>query len=101
MAEKLQIENDFSNKFAQQKKELDSQLEDMEQKMANTEEQSKQINRDKLQTESEFAKQKALLDQKIQFLEKSLEDSSKREKEIATELRNCKKDFLNQNKQQT
>jgi hypothetical protein len=32
-------------------------------------------------------------------LEKALEDSSKREKEISVELKNCKKDFLNQNKE--
>jgi len=34
-------------------------------------------------------------------LEKALEDSNKREKEISVELKNCKKDFLNQNKEQT
>jgi len=32
-------------------------------------------------------------------LEKALEDSNKREKEISLELKNCKKDFLNQNKE--
>lgn len=36
----------------------------------------------------------------MEFLEKALEDSSKREKEISTELKNCKKDFFNQNKEQ-
>lgn len=34
-------------------------------------------------------------------MEKALEDSNKREKEISLELKNCKKDFLNQNKEQT
>jgi hypothetical protein len=52
-------------------------------------------------SESEFDKQKALFEQKIEFLEKALEDSNKREKEITVELKNCKKDFLNQNKEQT
>lgn len=33
-------------------------------------------------------------------MEKALEDSNKREKEISVELKNCKKDFLNQNKEQ-
>jgi len=51
-------------------------------------------------SESEFEKQKALLDQKIEFLEKSLEESSKREKDISTELKNCKRDYLTQNKEQ-
>ena len=54
-----------------------------------------------INSESEFDKQKALFEQKIEFLEKALEDSQKREKEISVELRNCKKDFLNQNKEQT
>ena len=52
-------------------------------------------------SESEFDKQKALFEQKIEFLEKALEDSNRREKEISVELKNCKKDFLNQNKEQT
>lgn len=34
-------------------------------------------------------------------MEKALEDSNRREKEISVELKNCKKDFLNQNKEQT
>jgi hypothetical protein len=34
-------------------------------------------------------------------LEKALEDSNRREKEISVELKNCKKEFLNQNKEQT
>ena len=54
-----------------------------------------------MSAESEFDKQKALLDQKIEFLEKAVEDSTRREKELSTELKNSKKDFLNQNKEQT
>lgn len=34
-------------------------------------------------------------------MEKALEDSNRREKEISVELKNCKKDFLSQNKEQT
>ena len=49
--------------------------------------------------ESEFDKQKALLDQKVEFLEKALEDSNKREKELSMELKTCKKDILNQNRE--
>ena len=32
-------------------------------------------------------------------MEKALEDSNRREKEISLELKNCKKDFLSQNKE--
>lgn len=41
------------------------------------------------------------MDQKIEFLEKALEDSNKREKELSLELKNSKKEFLSQNKEQT
>lgn len=34
-------------------------------------------------------------------MEKALEDANRREKEISVELKNCKKEFLNQNKEQT
>jgi hypothetical protein len=34
-------------------------------------------------------------------LEKALEESGRREKEISVELKNCKKDFLNQSKETT
>ena len=70
-------------------------------KMSNSEDHKKEIQRQKQQSESEFDKEKALLDQKIEFLEKALEDSNKREKEISAELRNSKKDFLSQNKENT
>jgi hypothetical protein len=41
------------------------------------------------------------LDQKIEFLDKAVEDSNRREKELSLELKNSKKDFFNQNKEQT
>lgn len=63
------------------------------------EDQKKEIQRTQVSAESEYDKQKALLDQKIEFLEKALEDSNRREKEISTELKNSKKEFLNQNKE--
>lgn len=65
-----------------------------------SDELKKEIQRQQVSSESEFDKEKALLDQKIEFLEKALEDSSRREKEISTELKNCKKDFSSQNKEQ-
>jgi hypothetical protein len=83
------------------KKDLERQLEELNLKMVTTEEQKKELARSQMSSESEFDKQKALLDQKIEFLEKAMEDSSRREKELVTELKNSKKDFLNQNKEQT
>lgn len=81
------------------KKNFERQLEEIQQKMAQADDQKKDIQRQKTAAESEFDKQKALLDQKIEFLEKALEDSNKREKEISAELKNCKKDFLSQNRE--
>ena len=69
--------------------------------MNTAEEMKKEISRQQVAAESEFDKQKALLDQKIEFLEKALEDSGKREKEISLELKNCKKEFLGQSREQT
>ena len=69
--------------------------------MTNAEDQKKEIQRQQVSSESEFDKQKALLDQKVEFLEKALEDSTKREKDVSTELKNCKKEFLTQNKEST
>jgi hypothetical protein len=45
---------------------------------------------------SETEKEKALFLQKIQYYEKSLEELQKKEKELSAELKNCKKDHLNQ-----
>ena len=83
------------------KKEYERIIEELNTKMSNTDEQKKEIQRQQVASESEFDKQRALLDQKIEFLEKALEDSSKREKELSTELKNSKKDFLSQNREQT
>ena len=81
------------------KKDFERQIEELNQKVTNTDEQKKEIQRQQVASESEFDKQRALLDQKIEFLEKAVEDSSKREKELSTELKNSKRDFLNQNRE--
>lgn len=74
-------------------------MEDINFKMSNADDAKKEIQRQQIASESEFDKQIALLDQKIEFLDKALEDSKSREKEISSELKNCKKDFQNQNKE--
>ena len=81
------------------KKDFERQIDELNQKVTNTDEQKKEIQRQQVASESEFDKQRALLDQKIEFLEKAVEDSSKREKELSTELKNSKRDFLNQNRE--
>lgn len=86
--------------MAQQRKDFERTLEDMNVKVTNSEDQKKEIQRQHVSSASEFDKQKALLDQKIEFLEKALEDSTRREKEVSTELKNCKKEFLSANKEQ-
>ena len=74
-------------------------MEELGNKVTVIEEQKKNIARQQVSSESEFDKQKALLDQKIDFLEKEVADLSKREKDLTTELRNSKKEFLSQNKE--
>jgi len=74
-------------------------MEELGNKVTVIEEQKKDIARQQVSSESEFDKQKALLDQKIDFLEKEVADLSKREKDLTTELRNSKKEFLSQNKE--
>ena len=74
-------------------------MEELQNKVTVIEDQKKEISRNNVAAESEFDKQKALLDQKIDFLEKEVADLSKREKDLTIELRNSKKEFLNQNKE--
>ena len=74
-------------------------MEELQNKVTVIEDQKKEISRNNIAAESEFDKQKALLDQKIDFLEKEVADLSKREKDLTIELRNSKKEFLNQNKE--
>lgn len=98
-SEKAQLEQELNGRVAQQKKEFERQIEELSQKMTQAEDNKKEIQRQQIASESEFDKQKALFEQKIEFLEKALEDSNRREKEISVELKNCKKEFLNQNKE--
>lgn len=98
-SEKNLIESEMNNKFIQQKQEFQRQIEEINAKMNKSDELKKEIQRQQVSAESEFDKQKALLDQKIEFLESALQDSSQREKDISLELKNCKKDFLVQNKE--
>lgn len=44
------------------------------------------IQREKLQSESEYEKQRALFDQKVEFLEKSLSEKADRERNYISEL---------------
>ena len=57
------------------KKDFHRQLEESRNKVSQTEEQQKEIHRQRMAAESEFDKQKALLEQKLEFFEKSLEEA--------------------------
>ena len=70
------------------KKDFQRQLEESRNKVAQTEEQQKEIHRQRMAAESEFDKQKALLEQKIEFYEKGLEEAQKKEKELSLEVKN-------------
>ena len=48
---------------------------------------------------SEFEKERALFSQKIQYLEKTNEELSKKDKEQGNELKNNKKEYIQQNKE--
>lgn len=99
--DKNQLQNDLQARLDTTKKSYERQLEDLQQRVSQSDDLKKEIQRQQTAAESEFDKQKALLDQKIEFLEKALEDSNKREKDVSTELKNSKKEFLNQNREQT
>jgi|DEB0MinimDraft_12_1074336.scaffolds.fasta_scaffold08249_4 chromosome segregation ATPase len=90
----------MGTKITAMKKDYERRLEELESKCNTAEEHKKEISRQQVSAESEFDKQKALLDQKLEFLDKALEDSQRREKELSTELKNSKKDFFAQNKEQ-
>jgi len=44
------------------------------------------LQREKLQVESEFEKERALFDQKVEFLERSLSEKADRERNYLTEM---------------
>lgn len=98
-SEKTELETNLTNKLNQLKKDQQREMDELSQKLLIAEEQRKDFQRSQVQAESEFDKQKALLDDKISYLENALEENTKREKELQVELKNCKKDFVNQNKE--
>ena len=73
--EREQFENEMKERIDTMKKDFHRQLEESRNKVSQTEEQQKEIHRQRMAAESEFDKQKALLEQKLEFFEKSLEEA--------------------------
>jgi hypothetical protein len=84
----------MNERLADMKREQARLLEEAKNKIYQSEEQQKEIHRQRMAAESEYDKQKALLEQKLEFYEKSLEDAQKKEKELSTEVKNQKREHF-------
>lgn len=58
----------------------------MRQAKEDLEERVQELQREKLQLESEFDKERALFDQKVQFLESSLQEKADKERSYISEI---------------
>ena len=76
------------------KKEIARQIEEYKNKVHQSEENSKEIQRQQISAQSEHDKQKALLEQKLEFFEKQLEEAQRKEKEASLEAKNMKREHL-------
>ena len=68
--EKERLETEMTERIETLRKDSMRQLEEQRTKMAAQEEQTKELLRARMSSESEFDKQKALLEQKTEFLER-------------------------------
>ena len=82
--EKINLEKILRVEIQKEKYENKAVVDDLNQKLNNTEESLKELHNKFFLTKSEFDKEKALLVQKIQFLEKSAEDEQNYVSQIAT-----------------
>lgn len=64
----------------------------MKEKLLNSEESSKDLERNTIFGNSEFEKEKALLLQKVAFYEKNAEEFAKKEKDFINEIKLQKKE---------
>ena len=102
--EALELVKEERNKFEtelraewQAEKEANQKLiDELQNKLLQNEENLKEVERRIYLNDSENEKEKALLQQKIVYYEKSLEELTKKEKELTLELKNAKKEHLNQ-----
>ena len=95
MKEKSQVERNMEEKIEEANCQHQRALVEVNTKLANKDENTKDFQRRLITAESDFEKQKALLDQKIHFMEKSLEDAKKKEKEYSQEIKSQKRDHSN------
>lgn len=78
--DKLAFEDELRLEMASEKEAFQAKIEELKNKLIQSEEQSKEVERNSFLAKSEFDKEKALLAQKVSFYEKSLEEATKREK---------------------
>lgn len=84
----------MTERLANLKRDSARQLEEAKNKIYQSEEQQKEIYRQRMAAESEYDKQKALLEQKLEFYEKSLEEAQRKEKELSAEVKNQKREHF-------
>ena len=70
-----------------ERNEYQRQVSEMKEKLQNSEESSKDLERNTIFGNSEFEKEKALLLQKVSFYEKNAEEFAKKEKEFLNEIK--------------
>jgi hypothetical protein len=94
--ERNRFENELRAEWQAEKESTQKIIDELQTKLLQTEENLKEVERRVYLNDSENEKERALLQQKIQYYEKSLEELTKKEKELTLELKNAKKDHLNQ-----
>lgn len=75
LKEKSQLETEMNEKVDTMKREMARHGEESKNKIYQSEESAKEIQRQQMSAQSEYDKQKALLEQKLEFMEKQLEES--------------------------
>lgn len=94
--DKEKFEKELRSEWQAEKEANQKIIEELRTRLLQQEENMKESERKIYLNDSEYEKQQALLHQKIQYYEKSLEELSKKEKDLSTEIKNSKKDHLNQ-----
>ena len=94
--EKINLEKILRIEIQKEKYENKAVVDNLNQKLNNTEESLKELHNKFFLTKSEFDKEKALLVQKIQFLEKSAEDANIKEQNYVSQIATSKTSLTTQ-----
>lgn len=81
------MEKDLKAEMLNERNEYQRKISEMKEKLLNSEESSKDLERNTIFGNSEFEKEKALLLQKVFFYEKNAEEFAKKEKEFLNEIK--------------